>query len=42
VILDALEGLAEGTFDGTVERPYVTPIYMAEKRSGDGSHAEDP
>jgi hypothetical protein len=29
VVLDALEHLAEENFDGVVERPYLTPIYIA-------------
>jgi hypothetical protein len=28
-VFDALEHLAEENFDGVVERPYLTPIYIA-------------
>lgn len=32
-VLDALEALARDEFAGLVERPYLTPIYIAQKRS---------
>jgi SAM-dependent methyltransferase len=32
-VLDAIEGLATDTFAGTVERPYLTLIYVAQRRS---------
>lgn len=32
VVLDAVEKLAVDDFGGTVERPYLTPIYVASKR----------
>jgi hypothetical protein len=28
-VLDALEHLAEENFGGVVERPYLTPVYIA-------------
>jgi hypothetical protein len=31
VVLDALEHLADENFGGVVERPYLTPIYIAAK-----------
>lgn len=31
VVLDALEELATEAFDGVVERPYLTPVYLAER-----------
>jgi hypothetical protein len=33
VALDALEQLANDTFGGVVERPYVTPVYLARRRA---------
>jgi hypothetical protein len=30
--LDALERLATDEFGGVVERPYLTPVYLAAKR----------
>lgn len=30
-VLDAIEELASGTFGGVVERPYLTPVYLASK-----------
>lgn len=31
-VLDALEGLATHTFEGVVERPYLTVLYLAQRR----------
>jgi SAM-dependent methyltransferase len=31
-VLDALEALATGPFGGVVERPYLTPIYLAQRQ----------
>jgi SAM-dependent methyltransferase len=37
-VLDAIEALATDTFHGVVERPYLTPIYLAPKpASGSGA-----
>jgi SAM-dependent methyltransferase len=33
VVLDALEHLATDTFAGLVERPYLTPIYLAQRQT---------
>ena len=32
-MLDALEALARDEFGGVVERPYLTPIYVASRLS---------
>ena len=32
-VLDALEDLAAGAFGGLVERPYLTPIYLAQRQN---------
>jgi SAM-dependent methyltransferase len=32
-VLDALEDLAAGPFGGLVERPYLTPIYLAQRQN---------
>jgi SAM-dependent methyltransferase len=31
-VLDAIEDLATGPFHGRVERPYLTPVYLAQRR----------
>ncbi|MDQ1504622.1 MAG: hypothetical protein QOD57_2349 [Actinomycetota bacterium] len=33
-MLDTVESLARDTFDGVVERPYLTPVYLAQRRVG--------
>ena len=33
-LLDELETLARDTFDGVVERPYVTSLYVAQRLTG--------
>jgi SAM-dependent methyltransferase len=33
VVLDALELLATNTFRGVVERPYLTPVYLAQRQT---------
>jgi hypothetical protein len=30
-VLDALEDLARAQFGGVVERPYLTPVYLAQR-----------
>jgi len=34
VVLDAIEELATGTFEGVVERPYLTRMYLTRRRTG--------